>query len=112
MPDAVNGYIEKSNYYLEYLHWNNNNYLDGFTDYDKNINVMNDEYVLCERSICDKLYDRHKMYDFLWTNQSYPSISNALLKQLNVFLRLLNRCWMTFIQGHYNGVQQMIYQIM
>lgn len=59
---------------------------------------MNDEYVLCERSICDKLYDRHKMYDFLWTNQSYPSISNALLKQLNVFLRLLNKCWMTFIQ--------------
>ena len=112
MPDAVDGYIKKSNYYLEYLHWNNNNYLDGFTDYDKNINVMNDEYVLCERSICDKLYDRHKMYDFLWTNQSYPSISNALLKQLNVFLRLLNRCWMTFIQGHYNGVQQMIYQIM
>lgn len=43
MPDAVNGYIEKSNYYLEYLHWNNNNYLDGFTDHDKNINVMNDE---------------------------------------------------------------------
>ena len=114
MPDAVDGYIKKSNYmyYLEYLHWNNNNYLDGFTDYDKNINVMNDEYVLCERSICDKLYDRHKLYDFLWTNQSYPSISNALLKQLNVFLRLLNRCWMTFIQGHYNGVQQMIYQIM
>lgn len=68
MFDVVNGYIKKLNFYFEYLYWNNNNYLDGFIDYDKNINVMNDEYVLCERLICDKLYDRYKIYDFFWIN--------------------------------------------
>ena len=35
MPVAVKKYVEKSNYYVEHLHWNNNGILDGFMDEKK-----------------------------------------------------------------------------
>ena len=69
MTDAVSDYVKKSRDYLEYLHWNNSNCLNGFIDHDKNIYVMNDEYY-GRKSICDQIYDKYKTYDFVWTNQS------------------------------------------
>ena len=57
MTDAVSDYVKKSRDYLEYLHWNNSNCLNGFIDHDKNIYVMNDEYY-GRKSICDQIYDK------------------------------------------------------
>ena len=43
MPFAINHYIAQSNYYIEYLHWNNNGVLDRFFDHKNNMIMLNDE---------------------------------------------------------------------
>ena len=44
MTVAIKKYVEKSNYYVEYLHWNNNGILDGFMDDKNNMYLLNDNY--------------------------------------------------------------------
>lgn len=44
MKDAIEIYSEKNNFYVEFLHWNNNGILDGFIDHDKNMYLLNEEY--------------------------------------------------------------------
>lgn len=44
MKDAIEIYSKKNNFYVEFLHWNNNGILDGFIDHDKNMYLLNEEY--------------------------------------------------------------------
>ena len=82
MTEAINTYIKNSQLYIEYLHWNNQGILDGFIDHNKNMYLLNEEYDK-RKSLCDKLYNVYKTYDFKWTNQSFTSIVSALFRQLN-----------------------------
>ena len=85
MRDAINSYSKSENFYVEYLHWNNNGILDGFIDHKRNMYLLNDEYNT-RKTICDKLFNIYKTHDFKWTNQSYTSISTALFRQLNGYI--------------------------
>ncbi len=85
MTIAIDLYTKKSNYYVEYMHWDNNGVLSGFIDHNRNMYVLNDEYDK-RKSICDKLFDIYKSDDFRWSNQSFTSIASALYKQLNGFI--------------------------
>ena len=85
MKDAISLYSEVSNYYIEYMHWNNRGILDGFIDHYKNMYLLNDEHDT-RKNICDKLFDIYKTDDFYWSNQSFTSIATSLFKQLNGFL--------------------------
>ena len=85
MKEAIDLYSKSENFYVEYLHWNNNGILDGFIDHKKNMYLLNEEYNL-RKTICDKLFNTFKTYDFKWTNQSYTSISTSLFKQLNGYI--------------------------
>lgn len=78
--DAIEIYSTNNNFYIEYLHWNNNGILDGFIDHNKNMYLLNEEYDI-RKAICDKLFETYKTYDFKWTNQSYTSIATNLFKQ-------------------------------
>ena len=64
IQEAISLYSEDSNYYVEYLYWNNRGVLDGFIDHDKIMYLLNDEYDN-RKKICDKLFDIYKTYDFL-----------------------------------------------
>ena len=44
MKEAVDLYSRNKNFYVEYLHWNNNGILDGFIDHKKNMYLLNEEY--------------------------------------------------------------------
>ena len=85
MKEAIEVYTEKENFYVEYLHWNNNGILDGFIDHNKNMYLLNEEYDT-RKKICNKLFDIYMTQDFLWTNQSYASIATSLFKQLNGYI--------------------------
>ena len=67
MKDAVELYSKNKNYYVEYLHWNNNSILDGFIDHNKNMYLLNEEYDM-RKKICNKLFKIYMTQDFLWTN--------------------------------------------
>ena len=85
MRDAINSYSRSENFYVEYLHWNNNGILDGFIDHKKNMYLLNEGYNT-RKTICDKLFNIYKTHEFKWTNQSYTSISTALFRQLNGYI--------------------------
>ena len=85
MTDAIQAYIDSSKFYVEYLHWNNAGVLDGFIDHDKNMYLLNDNYDE-RKSICDKLFKKYKTEHFVWTNQSFTSISSTLFNQITGYL--------------------------
>ena len=85
MKEAIDLYSKSENFYVEYLHWNNNGILDGFIDHKKNMYLLNEEYNL-RKTICDELFNTFKTYDFKWANQSYTSICTSLFKQLNGYI--------------------------
>lgn len=76
---AVCEYMQKSDYYVEYLHFNNNGQLDGFLDHKNNMSVENSEYETLKK-ICNKLNNIYNIYDFMWANQSYTALANSLFK--------------------------------
>ena len=78
-------YSRSTNFYVEFLHWDNRGTLDGFIDHNKNMFLLNNEYDTRKR-ICDSLYERFKTHDFLWSNQSYTSLTSSLFKQMCGFL--------------------------
>ena len=86
MKDAIELYSTNNNFYIEYLHWNNNGILDGFIDHNKNMYLLNEEYNT-RKIICDKLFETYKTFDFKWTNQSYTSIALSLFKQLTGYIQ-------------------------
>ena len=85
MKQAIDMYSRNENFYVEYLHWNNNGILDGFIDHKKNMYLLNEEYER-RKTICDKLLNIYKTHDFKWTNQSYTSIATSLFKQMNGYI--------------------------
>ena len=84
--DAIEIYSTTNNFYIEYLHWNNNGILDGFIDHNKNMYLLSEEYDI-RKAICDKLFETYKTFDFKWTNQSYTSIAMNLFKQLTGYIQ-------------------------
>ena len=78
---AIDRYIYRTNYFVEYLHFNNNGRLDGFIDHKSNIFILNDQYETRKR-ICDSLFSKFKTVDFVWSNQSYTNMATSLLKQM------------------------------
>ena len=54
---VVDRYILPTNYFVEYLHLDNNGRLDGFLDHKNNMYVLNNEYDL-HNEICNELYDK------------------------------------------------------
>ena len=45
----------RTNYFVEYLHYDNNGRLDGFGDHKNNMYILNNEYEN-RKSICERLY--------------------------------------------------------
>lgn len=44
LEEVIDNYVIKTNYFVEYLNWNNKGVLNGFLDHNKNMFVLNDEY--------------------------------------------------------------------
>lgn len=85
MNKVINLYSEKENFYVEFMHWNNNGILDGFIDHNHNMYLLNDDYDN-RKELCDSLFNKYKTEDFRWVNQSYTSISSSIFKQISGFL--------------------------
>ena len=75
----IEEYMIRTNYFVEYLHYDNNGRLDGFMDHKNNMYVLNNEYET-RKSTCERLYKIYKTYDFVWCNQSYTSLATSLFK--------------------------------
>ena len=71
---VIETYMIRTNYFVEYLHYDNNGRLDGFMDHKNNMYFLNNEYEN-RKSICERLYKIYKSYDFVWCNQSYTSLA-------------------------------------
>ena len=85
MSQAIDAYINKTNFYVKYMHWDNNGILDGFIDHKQNTYPSNNECDI-RKSICDKLFNKYKKHDFKWSNQSYTSIASSLYKHMCVYI--------------------------
>jgi len=85
MNEAIQTYTLKTHYYVEYLHWNNKGFLDGFVDHQNNMYLLNDDYDK-RKLTCETLFKKYKTEDFLWSNQSHTSIATPLFKQLSRFI--------------------------
>ena len=64
---VIDLYILRTNYFVEYLHFDNNGRLDGFLALKNNMYALNNEYNT-RKDICNKLYDKYKTNDFVWSN--------------------------------------------
>ena len=82
---VIEKYVTRTNYFVEYLHFDNNGRLDGFMDH-KNMYVLNNDYEI-RKSICTRLHKIYKSYDFNWCNQSYTSLASSLFKHTRGYLR-------------------------
>ena len=51
----IETYMIRTNYFVEYLYYDNNGRLDGFMDHKNNMYVLNNEYKN-RKSICERLY--------------------------------------------------------
>ena len=85
VKQAVCEYMQKSGYYVEYLHFNNNGQLDGFLDDKNNMYVENNEYDI-RKKICNKLYESYPVHDFMRAHQSYTVLANSLFKMMVGYL--------------------------
>ena len=82
---VIEAYMIRTNYFVEYLHYDNNGRLDGFMDHKNNMTVLNNEYEN-RKSICERLYKIYKSYDFVWCNQSYTPLATSLFKHMRGYL--------------------------
>ena len=82
---VIETYMIRTNYFVEYLHYDNNGRLDGFMDHKNNMYILNNEYET-RKSICERLYKIYKSYDFVWCNQSYTSLATSLFKHVRGYL--------------------------
>lgn len=78
---AMDLYIGRINYFVEYLHWDNTGVLDGFLDHRNNMYVLNNEYN-ARKSICDTLHEKYKTHECKWSNQSYTALATSLFKHM------------------------------
>lgn len=77
LEPVIENYIYRTNYFVEYLHFDNNGRLDGFIDHKSNMCVLNNDYDI-RKQICAQLYEMNKSYDLIWCNQSYTSLASSL----------------------------------
>ena len=85
---VIETYMIRTNYFVEYLHYDNNGTLDVLMDHKNNMYILNNE---CEtrKSICERLYKIYKSYDFVWCNQSYTSLATSIFKHMRrLFTRI------------------------
>ena len=82
---VIDRYIYRTNYFVEYLHFNHNGRLDGFIDHKSNMVILNDQYET-RKQICDSLFSNFKTADFVWSNQSYTNMAVSLFKQMCGYL--------------------------
>lgn len=82
---VIDRYIYRTNYFVEYLHFNNNGRLDGFIDHKSNMVILNGQYET-RKQICDSLFGNFKTADFVWSNQSYTNMAVSLFKQMCGYL--------------------------
>ena len=86
MQEAAKLYCDKSNYYIEYLHWNNNGILDGFMDEKNNMYLLNDQYDRRE-AICRKLFEMYRTDDLVWSNQSFTRLAVSIFQRISGSIR-------------------------
>lgn len=100
-----------TNYFVKYLHYDNNGVLDGFIDHNNNMSIVNNKYDT-RKLICDTLYKKYKTHDFQWSNQSYTAIATSLSNRCAVIcwshsiIIRQDKCEKIFTQKHCNGVVQ------
>ena len=82
---VIETYMIRTNYFVEYLHYDNNGRLDGFMDHKNNMYVLNNEYDT-RKQICEQLYKMYKSHDFIWCNQSYTTLASSLFKLMRGYL--------------------------
>ena len=82
---VIEAYMIRTNYFVEYLYYDNKGRLDGFMDHKNNMYVLNNEYET-RKSICERLYKIYKSYDFIWCNHSYTSLASSLFKHMRGYL--------------------------
>ena len=63
MPFAITHYVTQSNYFVKYLHWNNNGIMDGFIDFKNNMPFLDDEYELTKK-IYGKRFDVYIFFGY------------------------------------------------
>ena len=85
IESVIEEYMMRTNYFVEYLHYDNNGRLDGFGDHKNNMYILNNEHEN-RKSICERLYKIYKSYDFIWCNQSYTSLSSSSFKHMRGYL--------------------------
>lgn len=64
IEQVIDRYIYRANYFVEYLHFNNNGRLDAFIDYKSNMYILNAQYET-RKQICDSLFDKFKTAYFV-----------------------------------------------
>ena len=79
---AMDLYIGQTNYFVEYLHWDNR----GFLDHRNNMYVLNNDDYDIRKTICDILFEKYKTHEFSWSNQSYTALATSLFKHMCTFL--------------------------
>ena len=89
MYHVINLYIKTNNFYIEYLHWDNNGILDGFIDHNRNMYILNNDYDK-RKILCNKLYEKYRIHDFIWCNQTYTRLAQILYNVLNGYLEKSN----------------------
>ena len=85
MPFAITHYVTQSNYFVKYLHWNNNGIMDGFIDFKNNMPFLDDEYELRKKIYGKRSHVYTSSNDFIWSNQSFTILAKSLFKQINGF---------------------------
>lgn len=82
---VIEEYIYRSQYSVEYLHFDNNGRLDGFIGHKNNMYVLNSEYD-ARKQICEQLHEIYKSRDFVWCNQFYTTLASSLFKHMRGYL--------------------------
>ena len=65
---VIEEHMIRPNYFVEYLHYDNNGRLDGFMDHKHNMYILNNDYDI-RKEICRKLFKTCKTHDFIWCDQ-------------------------------------------
>ena len=87
---VIKQYVIRNNYFVEYLHYDNNGRLDGFMDHKHNMYILNNDYDI-RKEICRKLFKMYRTHDFLWCNQSYTTL--ALCCEVVTFSFVFQCCY-------------------
>ena len=82
---VIEQYVIRTNYFVEYLHYDNNGKLDGFMDHKHNMYILNNDYDI-RKEMCRKLYKMYKTHDFIWCNQSYTVLTKSMFKHMRGYL--------------------------